>query len=1246
MKPPICLSRRNLFLVLAGLFLLAGAVGVWLHTPGDISTELKEDNTHRLEVFFEEVAEVASLLDTEQPATAYRELYEERRVIVLDINPGSSLISWNARAFVPDARTRLQLADDTLAEVLSDRGRIYWAEKQRISGGTRVMLFPVFINYPIDNEYLQDYFYFTDGNTELLRKLQPQVVQQKGPQVLPFGPPGQPMHIGFQVDQPSYLDNAALSFAFLLLFIGLVWLVAALRLLLLGHLRSAALADFLTLLIGLVLRLAMLALQWPRTYFDSELFAPELLALNWWNPTLGDLTLNVLFLVWVAILLFTYLPKAQLARWLKQQPSSVGYALVVLATGIFYLAFSGFFALFQQFVLNSKIYYEFADFFQLDVFSFLVFFNLGLVLAVFFILVFLVSGLLLQLEVFQGKKISIPLAIVVLFCGSLALLRPQDERIIPLVYGISLIIIFILRQFVGPTLRFRLLPALAVFTLFAGVTNLAVSISLKAQTIDQLEELSERYAVEKNLITESTFDGVIENIRNDSLLWHTDTTAPRLDNPFSLVSQRIINRHLINSFKQYDIRVFIFKGGRRLDAQFDVSPYNLTEELMRQGRTLSDNLFLVPYRRSITQNIYVGRTPVTSSLYGRIILQIELHPKNFLGGKLYPQLLLDRSIRRRLSLPEGFGVAVYVDKKLSRKEGGEAAADFPLFFPSADSIAVGDTLLQETESAFRMTFRPNQQKVIVARAARRSTFDKLTAFSFLFYFYVLVYLILRFPDGVRYLRTAGLRLRNLQFATRIQLYLIILTLVPLVAIWLFTTPLFERFYLEENLSELRTNLNNVANFLENEPSFIRDLGEGEPPASPIAVDLISRISDILSADLNVYNADGRLYITTRPKIYQLALTSEYLNPTVMQQLGSEGKPFMAADERLGELNYFSGYVPILNNESELLGYLNLPFLAQQDLLRAQLRQFIAYLINVYVVLILILILASLLISSSITNPLRILKAKLDETQLGLRTEPIQWKSSDEIGAIIDSYNQMIGKLEESERRLAKSEREGAWREMARQVAHEIKNPLTPMKLSVQHLIRKLQDSDDPMVQKSVDRLQNTVLVQIDSLKNIANSFSQFAKMSEVKKEPLNLVQLMEEAASLYETSVEIDRNWATDAEIWISGDHLQLQQVVINLIRNGIQANATTLRLGLEEAGTEVTAWVADNGNGIPQEIQQRIFEPNFSTKTSGMGLGLAISRRIVENMNGRIWFVSKEGEGTTFYLRFPIMQEKPPEQA
>jgi nitrogen fixation/metabolism regulation signal transduction histidine kinase len=268
---------------------------------------------------------------------------------------------------------------------------------------------------------------------------------------------------------------------------------------------------------------------------------------------------------------------------------------------------------------------------------------------------------------------------------------------------------------------------------------------------------------------------------------------------------------------------------------------------------------------------------------------------------------------------------------------------------------------------------------------------------------------------------------------------------------------------------------------------------------------------------------------------------------------------------------------------------------------------------------------------------------MKEISLGKFNEEINWKSNDEIGALVIEYNKMVKKLENSAQALAKVEREGAWREMARQVAHEIKNPLTPMKLSLQYLQRAIDDKK-PDVKDLARRVSSTLVEQIDQLAKIASDFSQFANIGNVQSELFDLNNIMASLIDLHSTNERVEIKWKKPSRpVNINADRLQINRLFTNLIQNAIEASAdkemSLIEIKEEIKDDHVLVSVKDDGMGIPEEKQDKIFTPNFTTKSSGTGLGLAICKGIVEKAHGKIWFTTEEGKGTTFYVELPLAE-------
>jgi len=266
-----------------------------------------------------------------------------------------------------------------------------------------------------------------------------------------------------------------------------------------------------------------------------------------------------------------------------------------------------------------------------------------------------------------------------------------------------------------------------------------------------------------------------------------------------------------------------------------------------------------------------------------------------------------------------------------------------------------------------------------------------------------------------------------------------------------------------------------------------------------------------------------------------------------------------------------------------------------------------------------------------------------EVNLGRVNEEITWKNRDEIGALVHEYNTMVRKLEASADALAKSEREGAWREMARQVAHEIKNPLTPMKLSIQHLQRAI-DSGSPNVKELSQRMAATLIEQIDQLAKIAADFSQFANIGNIKPEVVDVAQVLESLIGLYSSDGNLSLHFNSGiAQPKIFADKTQINRLFTNLIKNAIEASNENeiihIHITITENENNILIAVRDEGYGIAAEMKKKIFSPNFTTKSSGTGLGLAICKAIVEKANGTIWFETEDGKGTTFFVSFPALK-------
>ncbi|MCK5443321.1 MAG: HAMP domain-containing histidine kinase [Maribacter sp.] len=403
---------------------------------------------------------------------------------------------------------------------------------------------------------------------------------------------------------------------------------------------------------------------------------------------------------------------------------------------------------------------------------------------------------------------------------------------------------------------------------------------------------------------------------------------------------------------------------------------------------------------------------------------------------------------------------------------------------------------------------------------------------------------------------------------------------------------------------------------------------------------IYQIADVQNVNFNIYDLEGGLIKSSRPRFEEDSI-SNCLDAEVLNKLNASPlKRYVEENSAAGD-RYQASYTYINDSKFKPIGILNLPYYEDPTFNDMELKEFLTRLGWVYLLMLLTAIGLAYFISKYITRSLDSVTEMLGQTDLTKRNKKIILEDSSlEIGKMVESYNAMIDELEQSAAKLARSEREQAWREMAKQVAHEIKNPLTPMRLTVQSFERKF-DPQDPDIDTKVAEYSQTLIQQIDTMSSIASAFSNFAEMPAQQNETLNVVNIVKLAVDIF--NEKFIHFISEEKEIIAKLDRTQLIRVVTNLVKNAIQAvpevESPRILVSVTSEGNNVKISVADNGIGIADDFTEKIFEPKFTTKSSGMGLGLGMVKNIVETYNGSIDFTSQPGKGTVFTVTFPIEQ-------
>ena len=474
--------------------------------------------------------------------------------------------------------------------------------------------------------------------------------------------------------------------------------------------------------------------------------------------------------------------------------------------------------------------------------------------------------------------------------------------------------------------------------------------------------------------------------------------------------------------------------------------------------------------------------------------------------------------------------------------------------------------------------------------------------------------------------------RHLSIRFRIFLAMTFLVIIAFGGIAILTIPQYEEQsnkYHEQRLERKKSQLQRSISYIfQNTPSTLN-----QTQLDSVFKEKIFQIADVQNVNFSIYNLDGSLLNST------LISAENKINNSVLLKLRNSEELSIIQKTSIDNVQYRSSYSFILDNSSNPIWILNLPYYDDDELNSYELNSFIAIFGKVYFLILIIAIIFSYLISVYITKSLSEIGKKIKQTRLDKTNTKIQIKArSKEVNILVESYNKMVEMLNDSVEKLSKSNKEQAWREMAKQVAHEIKNPLTPMRLSIQSFQRNF-DQNDSKFESKLDEFSKTLIQQIDTMSTIASAFSNFAEMPAQQGEKINIVETTKLALKIFKENYIVFSSEFKDLQVSI--DRTQMVRIITNLIKNALEAceliKEPKVQVTIEKKKKEVLINVMDNGQGISKELKNKIFEPKFTTKTSGMGLGLGMVKNLVDSYNGRISMSSKINTGTTFSITFPL---------
>lgn len=978
-----------------------------------------------------------------------------------------------------------------------------------------------------------------------------------------------------------------------------------------------------------LLRGVMLYFRVPFLFFEIDVFNPRHYGSSVLAPSLGDLLLNILCVAIVAFYIANTFHRAGFYYWMLRQPRWVKVPLSIAIAaggyGVFYACLLELNSIYEksQFTLDITLSITFPT---LKIACLLIF---VLISTTYFLVLHVLASLFIRLNVTFGWGLLWFLLGTALAGAGMWTYDPHVDYVFAL-HGLYFLILYSSRF---PRTLYSFRYKTTIYLSLGALTCAALSTYVVFNQENQKDIVNKKLfgkqlLAENDDLGEFLLNKIHRSIAADSVLrgsLSSDTLLAR-----ERIQQRIKSVHIDKYFDRYDVEVLSFDAnGLTLDNQLFASEYSYFAGLFRHKRyqTRYEDLYFINDAENNFATQYVTFVDIPGK--GHIILNMKLRPERMRG--LYPDMLVGRQFNQA---PEtrAYSFALYNRQQRVLHSSGDY--NYQRRLPVellADSTLYREGVLYNAYK--HVAQRGRDGRMVVVSSKEYPLTYLVSNFSFLYLVLIVYVLAVILAYAVRYRFSHS----RLNYATKTQILLNIAFFLPLLLIVVITLSVISsNFDSNQERNYVDSSKNIGSNFLPYLQAFLNG-----HTSKAYMEDELRKMARSYGVDINLYTPAGKLWTSTQPLVFESGHLSKFINPDAYAHLIEDKENQILLNESLGTKQFRTAYAAVKTFDGQLLAVIGVPHYDSILELDRQLIEIIATVLSVFTVLLLIFVFVSYWASTILTKPLRMLTHKLRRTNLDKLNEPIQWQSDDEIGLLIGEYNRMLIKLEENKRALSQSEKQSAWREMAKQVAHEIKNPLTPMKLTLQHLQRTLPPDNTPS-RRVIQRALNSLLDQIDNLSDIATSFSDFAKMPLPKNELFEITTVINKAADLYADDGKISLlREVAPYPVMVVGDRQLIGRILTNLIINGIQSVPTDrkpmIRLRLVVSEGNVNIEVSDNGSGIPEMIRAKVFLPNFSTKQGGSGLGLAIAKRGVEHAGGSIWFETEEGEGTTFFVSIPV---------
>ncbi len=989
-------------------------------------------------------------------------------------------------------------------------------------------------------------------------------------------------------------------------------------------LQKTKFPEFAIIIMGWAyFKLALPFLEGTSSFAKINLFDPQYYAVSWFERSFADLLINTLFILLISFRVQAWFRNKKLLQvFLNPKKALLANSLRVLFVLLtFWIINYPFFQL-RSIYNNSQVSVDISQSLQFDWIRITTYVIIILVSLSTFLLYHTIARYFLRYQQ-SVKQFALHVLIGLVLYVLLSFFSNMPLANLALV---NILIISGLRHFdFNRFLNSATYKRFIYLVLFFGIISAAngyfiYKLELQIK-IENTQNLLKKKLAKADPFAEFLVSTALADLSSDPFI------VTRMASPFlsknaviSKIEQVFLNSYL-NKYKQ-SILLFDSRGVPLKNTA------NSTTTLFERLNNLSKNnavtnlvgVFQVQDKRHVFSKHYVGYTAVKkgNSVVGYVLLDLIEKPFSSTGN--YPSLLIDNRFKSPESNEVSFGY--YLNGTLVNSVGSN---EFP-------SSVVNKNIWKEKNQLYVLD--SDKERAIIASTGINESKVFLSNSSF-------IWSITLFPILLFWLIFSILRknkLKSLSYTDRIIWYLNLAFIIPLILVTAVTFRLLSNsFEKESNLSKtsLVERLSNqlslsLFSYLTNENQY-DNLQE--------RIEILANNTEL---DITLFNMKGKLITTSQPSVFNKKILSPYINQYALNVIKNRGKNHLVITETIDQFEYSNSYVAVKSeDDGQILGIISVPFFSSKSTLISSKRDAFITILNVFVMVLFTTMLVTYFAGKWLTKPLRVLREKLKTTSFSEQTEPINIQWTDELGLLIKAYNQMLATLETSKVILKQSEKEKAWREAAQQVAHEIKNPLTPMKLTLQRLTHKIKNNKAQV--KDFELPLQSVLNQVETLNSIASSFSEFAKMPTPVVSRVEIHAIIRTAAELFIGEKDLDiKLQLPNKEVYSMVDSKLLLRMLTNLLlnaRQSIKENQSFVKVEITtKTNSILSIKLKDNGAGISTEIADKVFIPKFTTKEQGSGIGLAITKHAIENMHGKIYFNSEVSVGTTFIIEFPII--------